>query len=502
MCSRSKARKSAQFTGLGTINGQGDRGVERVGSRFDASLLAVIANPRSLGAGCGRRLSVVEPTTGYALLDDQRIAYQIIGDGPIDIVIAPTWFSSFDIEWEEPMARLYLQRLASFTRVIRVDRRGAGASDRFPMDALPPWESLAEDIGCVMDAVGSTTAAVYAEGDAGPLALLFAASHPDRVRALILFHTTARFLADEDYPIGVPLEYADEIVQEVTDDWGSGERLSLYMPSRAGDPEFQRWIGKLQRAVSTPSATKQFIESVITSDARSVLPSIEAPTLILHPTESQLLPIDHGRYLADHIASSTMVELPGGDGWPYFELAEQVLGAIQEFLTGAPLPPPSDRALATVLFTDIVESTSRAEEVGDQHWRGLLDLHDEAVRRGIAHHSGRLVRTTGDGVLATFDGPGRAVRFATTLQAELAKIGLKIRTGIHTGEIELRDDEIGGIAVHLAARIMAVAEPGEILVSRTVKDLVIGSPMTFKDRGIHTLKGIEGEWQLYSVITQ
>ncbi len=469
---------------------------------FDGVVLCVAVATGSWAAYDLDRLSAVEPTTGYALLDDQRIAFQILGDGPIDLVIAPSWFSSFDVEWEEPMARLYLQRLASFARVIRVDRRGSGASDRFPMDALPPWESFAEDIGRVMDAVGSTSAAVYAEGDAGPLALLFAASHPDRVRALVLFHTTARFLVDEDYPIGIPLEYADALTDEISDDWGSGERLSLYMPSRAGDPEFQRWMGKLQRAVTTPSAIKQYIESLMHSDARSVLASIEAPTLILHPTQSQLISIDHGRYLADHIASSTMVELPGGDTLPYFVFAEQVLGAIEEFLTGAPLPLPSERALATVLFTDIVASTSRAEEVGDQSWRGLLDLHDEAVRRGIADQAGRLVRTTGDGVLATFDGPGRAVRFATTLQAELAKIGLKIRTGIHTGEIELRDDEIGGIAVHLAARIMAIAGPGEILVSRTVKDLVIGSPMTFKDRGTHMLKGIEGEWQLYSVITQ
>lgn len=444
----------------------------------------------------------MESTTGYALLDDQRIAYQVIGDGPIDLVIVPSWFSAFDIEWEEPLIRLFFQRLASFVRLIRFDRRGSGASDPLAPDVLPPWEAFAEDIRCVLDAVGSESAVVWADGDTGPLGLLFAATNPDRVRALILFNSSARFLADEDYPIGFSPDLFDTMVSEISDDWGSGEQLSLYVPSRADDPDFQRWMGRLMRAVTTPSSVRRYMDGVITADAREVLDSIDVPTLVLHAVESQVPPIDQGRYLAEHIRNSTLVELEGpGDAFPAFALADQVLVATQEFVTGAPASLPSERTLATVLFTDIVESTARAREVGDQQWRRLLDLHDETVERNIAEHSGQLVKNTGDGILATFDGPGRAVGFASALRTGLSRIGLAIRTGIHTGEIERRNSDIGGLAVHLGARIMAAANPGEILVSRTVKDLVIGSPITFEDRGTHTLKGIADEWQLFSVIT-
>lgn len=441
----------------------------------------------------------MEPTTGYAMLNDQRIAYQVIGDGPIDLVIAPSWLSSFDIEWEQPMVRMYYHRLASFARVIRLDRRGSGASDPIAPDDLPPWESFAEDIGCVMDAVGSESAAVFADGDAGPLGLLYAASRPDRVEALILLHTSARFLADTDYEFGMPPEYAAAVSEQVTADWGSGNEIAFILPSRADDPDLKRWLGKLERAVTSPSAAIRYQESVIVADARPVLSAISMPTLILHPRESEFLSIEHGHYLAEHIDESQLVELPGGDAMPYFLMAEPALEAIEAFLVGARQRSPAERVLATVLFTDIVESTSFIEEIGDHRWRSLLDAHDEAVRRGITSYGGRLVRLTGDGVLATFDGPGRAIQFATALQGELAGIGLEIRTGIHTGEIELRDDEIGGLAVHLAARIMAEAGPREIMVSRTVKDLVIGSPINFEDRGMHSLKGIDGDWQVFAV---
>lgn len=445
----------------------------------------------------------MEPVTGYAVLDGQRIAYQVIGDGPVDLVMAPSWFSSFDIEWEQPLIRLFLEGLASFARVIRLDRRGSGASEAFGPGALPAWEGFAEDIACVMDAVGSESAMVYADGDAGPLGLLFAATHPDRVRGLVLFSTSARFLADEDYPIGFPVESLDVIADEISEDWGTGERLSVYMPSRADDRDFQLWMGRLMRAVTTPSSVKRYMDGIITSDARAALASIEVPALVLHPRDTQVPPVEHGRYLADHLAKSTLVELSGpGDAYPYFALADEVMGAVQKFVTGAPAVAPAERILATVLFTDIVSSTARARQLGDRKWRSLLDLHDDAVERSLAVHVGQLVKHTGDGILATFDGPGRAVRFAKAIQGELAGIGLEIRTGIHTGEIEQRGSDIGGLAVHLGARIMAAAGPGEILVSRTVKDLVIGSPMRFADMGPHSLKGIEGEWRLYSVLDE
>lgn len=443
----------------------------------------------------------MEPETGYADLGGQRIAYQVIGDGPVDLVIAPSWLSSFDVEWELPHVRLYFQRLAEFARVIRLDRRGSGASDPLPADALPPYESFAEDIGCVMDAVESENAFLFADGDAGPLGLLFAATHPDRVRGLVLFYTGARFMADDDYPFGFPPEFADELASQLIGDWGSqGGAIAQLVPSRAHDAEFERWAAKLQRVVATPDAANRFMASTFGADVRRVLPSISAPTVVLHPREGELLPLDHGRYLAEHIDSATLVEVPGGDVYPYFDAADGVLGAIEELLTGAKPRSPVDRVLATVLFTDIVGSTRIAEEVGDRRWRGLLDIHDEAVRRGVAEHGGRLVRTTGDGVLATFDGPARAIRFATDLQRELAAAGLELRTGIHTGEIELRDDEIGGLAVHLAARITDTGDGGEIIVSRTVRDLVLGSQLSFEDRGRHALKGIDGEWELYAVV--
>jgi class 3 adenylate cyclase len=442
----------------------------------------------------------VEPTTGYALLDGQRIAYQVIGEGPLDLVMAPSWLSAFDIEWEQPMIRQFLQRIGSFVRVIRFDRRGSGASDPLREDVLPIWETFAEDIACVMDAVDAEDAFLIADGDSGPLGILFAATHPDRLRGLILFHTTARFLAADDYPIGLPPEFVEAISAEMTDDWGSGERLAMYVPSRAGDKDLERWMGRLMRATTTPSSVMKYMDGVITADVREILATVETPALVLHPTESSLLTIEHGHFLADHLPNSRLVELSGpGDVYPAFALADQVVTAIREFVTGAPSPMPAERALATVLFTDIVESTDRAGRMGDRRWRELLDLHDETARRDIASHSGELVKNTGDGILATFDGPGRAISFASSFRSDLGGLGLPIRTGIHTGEIERRGHDIGGIAVHIGARIMAAAETGEILVSRTVKDLVIGSPIDFEDRGMHALKGVEGEWQLYSV---
>lgn len=442
----------------------------------------------------------MEPITGYATLEGRRIAYQVIGDGPTDIVMSPSWLSAFDIEWEQPMIRQFMQRLASFARVIRFDRRGSGASDPLPEEVLPVWEAFAEDIECVMDEVGSVSAFLYADGDAGPLGILFAATRPDRVTAMILFNTTARFLVADDYPIGFPPEFVDAISNEMTDDWGSGNRLAMYVPSRAGDKDLARWMGRLMRATTTPSSVKKYMDGVITADVRDVLQSVDMPVLVLHPIESQLLTIEHGRFLASHLPNSDLVELSGpGDVYPAFALANQVVGAIGEFVTGAPNPVPAERALATVLFTDIVESTARAGEIGDARWRDLLDLHDDTAKRSLARHSGEFVKNTGDGILATFDGPGRGISFASTFRSDLADLGLTIRTGIHTGEVELRSEDIGGMAVHLGARIMEAAGPGEILVSRTVRDLVIGSSIAFEDRGLHTFKGIDGEWQLYSV---
>ncbi|MFQ5967983.1 MAG: adenylate/guanylate cyclase domain-containing protein [Acidimicrobiia bacterium] len=442
----------------------------------------------------------MEPTTGYAELGDQRIAYQILGDGPIDVVYTFGFVGSIDVEWEDPSVRLFFQQIARYARVIRFDRRGTGASDPIALDALPPWESFADEIEAVMDSVGSDQAAVIAGGPAGPVGLLFAATRPERVRALILYQTSVRYLEDDDYPIGIPRQQLNEYQARVREGWGTGEVLDLMFPSRAGDERFRTWYAKLERSISSPGAIQKYMEAEAEIDARALLPTITVPTLVIHRTDSEVSPLAWGRYIADHIEGARLVELPGGDVAPYWDHPELTLDATEEFLTGIRREAPKDRQLATVLFTDVVDSTRKAEELGDRRCRVLIDLHDSTARDLVHDHAGHLVRTTGDGILATFDGPGRAIRGATVLQDELAKADLQIRTGIHAGEIEILDNDVAGIAVHLAARIMAAAGAGEIMVSRTVRDLVVGSGISFKDRGSYTLKGIEGEWQLYLVI--
>jgi class 3 adenylate cyclase len=441
----------------------------------------------------------VEHTVGYARQGSYRIAYEVFGEGPIDLVLSAGSYGAFDTDWEDPGAELFFRRLASFARVVRFDRRGTGGSDPLPIDALPPWESFVEELDFVMAEVGSERAAIMVSYDAGPMGMLFAATRPERTRALILANSGARYVADDDYPIGVPVETAEQLNATMADRWGSDQHVLLQVPSRAGDERFREWYGKKTRSIAGPAAAAAYFRAMFTADARSLLPAIHVPTLVLHRTDYRFIPIEIGRYAADHIEGATFVELPGSDGPLYWDHAEESLDAIQRFLTGVAPAPTTDRVLATVLYTDIVDSTRQLEATGDAHWRGLLDMHDELARRLLEGNGGHLVKTTGDGVLATFDGPGRAIRFATSFREQLAPMGLRIRTGIHTGEVEMRGDDVGGMAVHLAARIMSMAAGGEILVSRTVKDLVVGSDLSFEDRGTHPLKGIENEWQLFAV---
>ena len=441
----------------------------------------------------------MQPETKYARLGRDRIAYQVLGEGPPDLVLTSGSFGHVDMAWEDPGIALFFRTLASFSRLILFDRRGTGASDPIPIDSLPPWESYAQDLAAVLDEVGSEQAALLTQVDAGPMAMFFAGTKPERTRALILANATARYLATDDYPIGVPVEVAEAVLAQVDQLWGTEAMVTMQAPSRAGDTRFRRWLARFQRTNASPRAVLAFLRASFEMDASSILPLIQAPTLVLHRRDCQLVPVTHGRYLAERIRGATLVELPGTELTLFWETPEVALDHIEQFLTGVRRVAEPTRVLATVLFTDIVGSTQRAGELGDRRWRELLNVHDELTARLVEEFGGRLVKTTGDGILATFEGPGRAIHCAVALREELAGIGVQLRAGLHTGEVELRNDDMGGIAVHVAARVMAAADPGEILVSRTVRDLVAGSDVTLADRGMYLLKGIEGDWQLLAV---
>jgi class 3 adenylate cyclase len=441
----------------------------------------------------------VQSETKYTRLGRDRIAYQVFGTGPLTLVMISGSFGHVDTIWEDAAAGLFLRTLASFSQVIRFDRRGTGASDPVPLDQLPPWESHAEELAAVLNEVGSDRVALLAQLDGGPLALFFAATRPERTSALVLSNTTARFMAADDYPIGIPRRVAEALVVQVEQAWGTEQLVSMQVPSRADDQRFRRWAAKLARSIASPSTVEAYLQAMFQIDARPFLPLIQAPTLILHRRDFQLLPIEHGRYLAEKIPGARLVELPGADAPLMWETPQLALDLIEEFLTGARRPAEPSRVLATVLFTDIVASTEQAGRLGDRRWRELLAVHDEAARRVVEDFQGQLIKTTGDGILATFDGPGRGIRCAAAFRDELRGIGLEIRAGMHTGEVELRDGDVGGIAVHIAARVMAAARSGEILTSRTVRDLVIGSDVALDDLGTQPLKGLEGKWQLFRV---
>jgi class 3 adenylate cyclase len=440
----------------------------------------------------------VQPESRYAWLGQDRIAYQVLGEGPRDLVM--TGAEAIDVAWEDPGVALFLRSLASVFRLILFDRRGTGASDPPPSDPLPPWESHAEELAVVLDEVGSERAAILAEIDTTAAAIFFAATRPGRTSALILVHASAKYVASDDYPIGIPREVAEALVAQVDQLWGTDAMAATYVPSRAGDERFRRWWAKLLRTGASPqTAARALLRTVLEVDLRPLLPLIQAPTLVLHRREFHVPPVEHARFLVEHIPDARLLELPGADVSVIWDSPELALDAIEEFLTGVrPVPEPK-RVLATVLFTDIVGSTERATRLGDRRWRELLTVHDELARRLIEEFGGQLIKTTGGGILATFDGPGRGIRCAAALRDELRSIGLQIRVGLHAGEVELRDGDVGGVAVHIAARVMAAASPGEVVASRTVRDLIVGSDIAVEDRGEHVLKGIDGSWQLYAV---
>ena len=438
------------------------------------------------------------PETRYVEVGGAEVAYQLFGAGAVDLLYCYGLGSHLELAWDLPWVAEAFRRLGSFCRVVVFDRRGTGASDGVRGDSMPTWEEWAEDMGAVLEAAGSERSVVFASNDAGPAAMLFAASQPARVSALVLLNTTARSVAANDYPLGVPVEMVDATVEMVRAGWGKPELAAASCPSFAGDPARLTAIAKIVRAACTPrTAAAQFEYVARNLDVRNVLPLIQAPTLVLHVRDSFLSPVGHGQYLAEHISGARLVELPGGD-IGFTDQMLDVVDEVSEFLTGTRLDVDVDRVLATILFTDIVDSTQRAAALGDHEWRRLLDAHDQTVRDTLRRHRGREVNTTGDGFIASFDGPARAIRCAQAIAVATSALGLEVRSGLHTGECEVRGEDLAGVAVHIAARVSALATPGEVLVSGTLKDLVIGSGLEFDERGEHELKGLPGKWPLFT----
>ena len=435
----------------------------------------------------------MQPVTRYAKSGDIHVAYQVFGEGPLNLVIAPFFVSNVEVFWEYPDAARWLLRLASFARVTMFDKRGTGMSDR--VTDLPGLEQRIDDVRAVMDAVGMEQAALLGMSEGGPLAALFAATFPERCSALVLYGSFARFaswIPTEEALAGF-LGYIDKA-------WGSGGSLHFLAPSLANDPTAQQWQGRFERLGASPAAATVLMRMNSQINISDIVSTIRVPTLVIHRIEDATINVEGGRYLAKHIPGARYIELPGKDHLPWVgDNATEIADDIEEFLTGARAPVTVDRVLATVLFTDIVGSTEKAAALGDRRWRDLLDNHHATIRRNLARFRGREVKTTGDGFLATFDGPARGVRCACAIAEEIKPLGIEVRAGLHTGECEMTDDDVGGIAVHIGARVAALAGAGEVLVSSTVKDLVAGSGLRFGDRGSQSLKGVPGDWRIFAV---
>lgn len=440
----------------------------------------------------------------YARREGISVAYQVFGSGSVDLLCIPGWVSHLEAQWRYPPTAHFYTRLGEFARVIQVDRRGTGLSDRLPPEDLPPLEVVVDDLVEVLDSAGCDRAAVFGFKDGCLSAILFAAMHPDRTSALALFGPAACQIRKADYPWQFTTEEWAEWLDQVRDGWGTEaffrELLAEYSPSLLLDDELAQETMVFYRAAANTSAAVALERLCSETDVRRVLPSIHIPTLVVHRTGDRNDAVEGGRFVADQIDGARFVELPGSDAVPFAGDVEAVLGEFEEFLTGARRVPESDRVLATVLFTDIVGSTERLARSGDARWKEILTSHDERARREIDRHRGRYVESTGDGVFATFDGPARAVRCAEAIGVAVRDLGFEIRAGCHTGEVELTGDGVRGIAVHVGARVAALAGPSEVLVSSMVKDLVAGSGLAFEDAGEHVLKGVPERWHLYRVV--
>jgi class 3 adenylate cyclase len=441
----------------------------------------------------------VPPETRYVTtLDGRAIAWSAIGDGPIDLLYVPQAISAMEHIWDHPTVAAFFARMASFARVILFDRRGSGMSER--LEEPSPLEEQMDDVHAVLDAAGSERCAVMAIYEGGPMAMLFAASAPERVAALVLYASFARPSQAPDYDWAWPEEARAIAMDGYREHWGDGRHIAKHFaPGHVDDRRLTEWLGRLMRLAMDPTYGRRSAALHGAMDVRPLLESIRVPTLVLHRRHDAAIDHRHGRYLAEHIPNARLATLDGIDSLPFLGDSEAVLDEIEEFLTGTRARHEPDRVLATVLFTDIVGSTGRAAELGDQRWRSLLEQHDFAVRALVARHRGRTVKSTGDGILASFDGPARAIRAARAIVEELGRLGLEVRAGLHTGECEVIGEDLGGMAVHIAARVMASAEPGEVLVSSTVRDLVVGSGLVFDPKGLEKFRGVPGKWQLWRV---
>ena len=435
----------------------------------------------------------MQPETRYAKSGDVHIAYQVFGEGPLNLVFIPPFFSNVEVWWDQPDYTRALVRLGTYAKVLIFDKRGTGMSDR--VAELPGMEQRMDDLRAVMDAVGMEQAALLGVSEGGSMAALFAATYPSRCRALVLIGAYARFssfIPTEEELAGF-FKYTEQA-------WGSGASAHKFAPSRADDPDFQRWWGRHERTGASPAAAAALMRMNEQIDISNIVSTIRLPTLVIHRTGDKAVNVEGGRFLAENIPGARYLEFPGIDHVPFVgDNAPEIADAVEEFLTGSRPPVATDRVLATVLFTDIVGSTEKAVALGDSRWRDLLDSHHATIRRNLKRFRGNEVKSTGDGMLATFDGPARGVRCACAIAEEIRPLGINVRAGLHTGECEMIGDDVGGIAVHIGARVSALAGADEVLVSSTVKDLVAGSGLRFADRGSRSLKGIPGEWHIYAV---
>ena len=441
----------------------------------------------------------MSPETRYAKSGSVNIAYQVVGDGPIDLVAIPIWVSHLEAAWEEPSLTRFYRRLASFSRLILFDKRGTGLSDRVPVGELPTLEERMDDVRAVMSAAGCERAALFGMYDGATIAALFAATYPERSSALVTFAMFAKRMQAPDHPWGVTIEKRQRLLDEIEQRWGGAVRIEDIAPSVAADERFRRWWASYLRLGASPGTALTLARMNSEIDVRPILPAIRVPTLVLHRTGDRRVEIGEAHLIASTIPGARLVELPGEDHLPWVGDADAVLDEVEEFVTGGLGRFESDRRLATLVFTDIAGSTERAVELGDRRWRALLGQHDAVVRRQLERFGGRTIDTAGDGVFAAFDGPARAIRGACATRDAVQGLGLDVRAGVHTGEVEVIGENLGGVAVHIGSRVMSQAGAGEVLVSSTVKDLVVGSGIEFDDRGAHTLKGVPGEWRLFAV---